>query len=252
MKTHFFRTIALFILVSFCCSINAQQEDTLYIRRGENGKIAFARFAINKNSDRKMENDTIFLKSILQAKNEDQFRLKSTSTDKLGFTHRKFQQFHKGIKVESAEYLLHGRDGHIEVMNGDFFDVVIQNINPTINEQQALVKALEYVGAEKYYWEDPYTEDFLKQLQNNPLATYYPQGELVIVRSFSQESDSFLLSWKFSVSSLQPYNEQMIFVDAMNGEILRVVPLIINVNVPGNAETLYSGFSKYNLRFLSR
>jgi len=38
-----------------------------YIRRAENGKIAFARFAINENSDRKMENDIVFLKSIHQA-----------------------------------------------------------------------------------------------------------------------------------------------------------------------------------------
>jgi len=41
-----------------------------------------------------MENDTVFLKSILQAKNEDEFRLKNISIDKLGMTHKKFQQYY--------------------------------------------------------------------------------------------------------------------------------------------------------------
>jgi len=53
----------------------AQESDTLFIHRGEKGKIEFARFLINGNSDRRIENDTIFLKSILQAKESDGFRL---------------------------------------------------------------------------------------------------------------------------------------------------------------------------------
>ena len=128
MKKRIIKIIVfLAIIWSFSPQLFAQQNDTLYIRRNEDGQIVFARFAINANSDRKMENDTVFLKSILQTKNEDEFRLKNISIDKLGMTHKKFQQYYKGIKVENAEYLVHGKDGHIVTINGDFQIVDVQS-----------------------------------------------------------------------------------------------------------------------------
>ena len=39
---------------------------------------------MDESSDRKMKNDTVFLKSVLQAKNEDEFRLEKATTDELG------------------------------------------------------------------------------------------------------------------------------------------------------------------------
>jgi len=241
MKVHFIRIAFLFVVNWVCYPIYAQQGDILFVQRGKNGKIEFARFYVDENSDRKMQSDTIFLKDILQAKNEDEFRLKSVTTDELGITHKRFQQYYKGIKVEKAEYLLHGKNDNIEYINGDFPDISLQFIEPIINEQQALSKALEYVSAEKYKWEAPDMEEFVKQHRNNPNVTYYPKGELVIAKDYLKRNDLFKLSWKFIISSLQPENEQIIIVDAINGEIIQDVPLIINTNVPGTAQTLYSG-----------
>jgi len=109
MKKYFIRTVVLVIAAWMSYPMHAQRSDTLDIRREENGKIRFVRFATNSDSNRRMSNDTIFLKSILQAKQEDEFRLKSETTDELGITHKRFQQYYKGIKVENAEYLLHDR-----------------------------------------------------------------------------------------------------------------------------------------------
>jgi len=187
-----------------------------------------------------MQNDTVFLKSILKAKNEDGFRLKTEETDELGITHKKFQQYYKGIKVENAEYLVHGKNGEIEVINGDFQPINIENVNPVYSERQALGKALEYVGAEKYKWEDPDMEKFIKLHRNNIGATYYPKGELVIAYDYLTGSDSFKLSWKFTISSLIPNNEQFVFVDAVNGGIVLDVPLILKANTSGTALTRYS------------
>ena len=120
MNTNILRTIILFIAIGIYYPLYAQQGDTLDILRGENGKIRFAHFAVKPHSDRKMDNDTIFLKSILQAKPEDEFRLISEKIDELGITRKRFQQYYKGIKVENAQYLLHGKDGNIEAMNGHY------------------------------------------------------------------------------------------------------------------------------------
>ena len=119
------------------------------MKEAKNGTIVFAYFKINENSDRKIENDTVFLKSILNAKKEDGFRLKSETTDDLGITNKKFQQYYRGIKVDNAEYVLHGKNGLIEVINGYFQIITILSVEPSINERQALSKAMDYVGAEQ-------------------------------------------------------------------------------------------------------
>jgi len=242
MKTCILKTIVLFIAIGiYFPMLYAQQGDTLFIQRGKSGKIEFARFKKDVNSNRKMKNDTVFLKSILKARKDDGFRLKSKATDEMGMTHKKFQQCYKGITVDNAEYLVHGTNNDIDEINGDFQDINIPTVKPVINEQQALKKALEYVGAQKYKWEDAGMENFIKQQLNDAKATYYPKGELVIAKDNLSGSDSFKLSWKFTISSLQPNNEQLIFVDATNGEIIRNIPLIMDANTPGSAQTRYSG-----------
>jgi len=229
-------TIILFVLTGMYYSVFSQQSDTLYIRMGENGKIRFARFAVNDSSNRKMAKDTIFLKSILGTTQDDEFRLKRENTDELGITHKRFQQYYKGIKVENANYLLHGKNGNIDVINGSFQIINIPTILPAITEQQALSAALDYVGSDIYKWEDERMENFIKRRRNDTTATYYPQGELVIAKDNLTGSNSFKLSWKFSISSLQPDNAQIIFVDANNGDVIRDKALIINSNVTGGCK----------------
>ncbi len=228
-------------LLLYCFSVKAQDYDTLDIHRSEKGTVQFARFRANANSNRKTQNDTLFLKAILKAKNEDGFRLLKENTDELGITHKKFQQYFKGLKVENAEFLIHEKNGNIEVINGDFQDITIQAIKSSINEQQARIKATEYVGSKKYKWEDTEMEKFVKQNTNNPNATYYPKGELVISKDYLTGSNIFKLSWKFTISSMEPNNEQLIYVDASNGSIINNVPLIFDSNIPCTAQTRYSG-----------
>lgn len=93
-----------------------------------------------------MQNDTVFLKSILQAKKEDSFRKTKEELDELGITHKKFQQYYKGLKVENSEFLIHGKKDNIEVINGDFQNVDIPIIAPSLTENQALTKALAFAG----------------------------------------------------------------------------------------------------------
>ena len=175
----------------------AQQGDTLEIQRNEKGKITFARFKPEAN--RKIADGENFLKTFLDAGPADELRLKKETIDQLGITHIRYQQYYQGIKVENAEYLLHGKDGLIETINGDFQDVGISSVKPSITEQQALDSALNFVGAQKYKWEDAEMEQLVKQNTNNPKATYYPEGELVIVRDALKDNGKLKLAWKFTI-----------------------------------------------------
>ncbi len=119
--------------------VQAQKGDTLIIQRNEKGRISFAKFKQNSNSNRKMQNDTSFLKLILHAKKEDEFKIIKENVDELGIVHKRFQQYYKGIKVENVEYLIHGKNGHIETINGDYQEINVKSIVPLIDEKQALI-----------------------------------------------------------------------------------------------------------------
>ena len=73
MNNYFTKSVFLIPMLMFCFMSNAQNNDTLMIRRNENGKIQFVMFKVNESSNRKMQNDTIYLKSILHAKEHDGF-----------------------------------------------------------------------------------------------------------------------------------------------------------------------------------
>ena len=93
----------LFIL-TLCCSFRvvAQSSDTIKVRRNVHGKITFASFKIDSTTGRSMENYTRFLQTVLQMESTDELRLINSHTDTSGITHKRLQQYYKGIKVENA------------------------------------------------------------------------------------------------------------------------------------------------------
>ena len=86
------KLLAVVFLLLCTLLANAQQNDTLEIQRNENGKVKFARF--KPNAERKIQNGTSFLKSLLQVKPEDDFHLIKETSDKFSITHSRFQQYY--------------------------------------------------------------------------------------------------------------------------------------------------------------
>src|SRR5574338_256945 len=172
----------LFLTLLFSVSIVlaiAQQSDTLEIQRNKNGNVTYVRF---KNSEsRKLKDGVAFLRQILKATDDDDFKLIKTDTDRLGIIHQRYQQYYKGIQVDRAEFSLHGKEGNIEIANGHYATVSLSSIEPAFDEKQALEKALSFVNAKRYKWEDAAMEQFAKQNSKNPEATYYPKGEFYAV-----------------------------------------------------------------------
>jgi len=124
-KTDLTKIIIRFVIPNFftlwiCCSVLCAQDDAFSIRRGENGTIKFARFLQNENLDRRTNNDIAFLKSVLNASEGTEFRLINEKTDKIGITTKRFQQYHSGVKVDNAQYLLHIRN--VELVCFDIYD----------------------------------------------------------------------------------------------------------------------------------
>lgn len=163
------------------------------------------------------------LREQLQLSQDEQVIRVKVETDDLGFTHEKYQQYYRGVKVEHALYSVHARGGVVESLSGSIRHPSQLDISPKLTAPAALERALAFVGAKEYMWQIPREEEGLKQRESNSAATYKPQGELVIVRDVSsQESNkaSLVLAWKFDIYAHEPLSRAYLYIDAQTGKVV--------------------------------
>ena len=85
--------------------ISLASKDGIFLRYKQDLKVAPERFFIE-------------YKDAFGLGTDDEIVLYRTKTDKLGFTHYRFQQKYKGLVVEGAEYILHYKNGNLRKSNG--------------------------------------------------------------------------------------------------------------------------------------
>jgi bacillolysin len=182
---------------------------------------SFVTFNTNGIGTLKISESKKLLSSLLNLKNEDNLLQTSSTVDEIGYTHQRYQQYYKGVKVEHGTYIVHADiNGTIAATNGEFYPINALEITPKLTEAQALQKALESVNAKQYVWEQKEEENFLKRETKNDAATYYPKGELVIVDDYALDGDNLSLAYKFDVYATNPVSRAYIYVDAQSGKIL--------------------------------
>lgn len=169
-----------------------------------------------------------------------EFRLFRQTNDDLGYTHYKYVQYFAGYPLDRTTYIVHAKGGRIVSMNGCAYDKVETDLKIILKEAEALKKALNYIGAEQYEWEIPSEEAFIKDHDNNPNATYYPSGELVLV-SADGKSPMQRMAYKFNIYAHQPLSRAWYYIDAINGELVYKQDILYATNTKGTAYTKYSG-----------
>ena len=164
------------------------------------------------------------------------------SSDEIGQTHHRYQQYYNGIEVAEVQYLVHEKNDAVHLAHGKLIHGLDIDVHPTITEAAALQSALNFIDAERYMWESPKNEAFLKKLQDNPEATYYPKGELKISAGYQEKiTENFRLVYRFEIFSQKPFACYAIEVDAHTGEIVCRIPLMYSGDVLGEGLTLYDG-----------
>lgn len=182
------------------------------------------------------------LREQLQLSQDEQMVRTKVETDALGFTHEKYQQYYRGVKVEHAVYSVHAKAGEIESLSGTVRHLGQLDVAPKISAPAALERALSFVGAKEYMWQIPQEEEGLKRQQNNPAATYKPQGELVLVAdAASRESKKpkLVLAWKFDIYAHEPLSCAYLYIDAQTGAV--VLRDAIMKDIAASFATKYSG-----------
>lgn len=180
------------------------------------------------------------------AGNPDAFdwKIKSQQTDILGLQHITYQQYYHQIPVEFSFYNIHlNRNSQVASMNGDAFRISQTPTNPSISKDLAIQRALTYINAEIYMWQDQNEEIALKAETGNQDASYYPSPQLVIIEENAKYDNptSFRLAWKMDVYAQKPLKREWVYVDAENGNIILGLNRIHTSNAPGTAQTVYSG-----------
>lgn len=201
---------------------------------------AFIQF---READAMDETNFLFhLKKQFQLPSSYSFTQIGEEKDNLGFTHKRFQILVHDIPVSNGIFILHIRDHKVLKFNGSVFKNVVTSTTPNFSESTGLNFALSYVGASTYKWQIPSEEAFIKNEQNNPAATFYPKGELVIEQMDGNVlSNEFILCWKYDIYAHEPMGRYTIYVNALTGSIVNKKDRICHSDANGTATTVYRG-----------
>lgn len=164
--------------------------------------------------------------------------------DDFGFTHTRYQQTYKGVPVQGAEFVAHQKNGLLDCISGLVMDINEISVTPSLTEAAALKKALAYVGASKYKWEDADEIAFMREAFENPNFNYDPKGSLVVYAKNQIAKSDFRLTYKFNIFAAEPLSRAHIYVDAQTGEIVGREELMHTADAVGSAKTRYSGTQK--------
>ncbi len=205
----------------------------------QNTVPAFIQF---RNGQQPAEEDFFFiLKKAFQLPASYSFKLLATETDLIGWEHKRFQVLVNNVPVRNGIFLLHMQNGAVKKFNGYLFRNITVTTSASLSESMALNKAIHSIHANIYKWQLPEEENFLKQESGNPLATYFPKGELEILQIGNNESNNFRLAWKFDIYAHQPMSRHYVYVDAQTGTVLKKADRIHHANTTGTATTVYRG-----------
>ncbi|MES2812271.1 MAG: M4 family metallopeptidase [Bacteroidota bacterium] len=194
---------SLFTLSSF-----AQETDKNVDKKEKNANGTPSFVSFKENSSYKSSDFQTIFKEQLGLKQNQNFSKVKTESDKLGFNHEKFQLFHQGVKVEFATYTLHSKNGKLDAMSGEFYNIGEINVNPSLSSEAALNRAISHIGAKKYLWES--TEDA------SAMNYSKPKGELVLLPT----DNGIRLAYKFDIYASNPISRGDLYIDAVNGEAL--------------------------------
>lgn len=170
--------------------------------------------------------------------------LRNSETDNLGMIHYRYYQTYKGIPVENTMYIAHTKAGNLVAMSGSVvtdFDQQTANRSSSFSSQQAIEKALNYVNAEKYAWQDGSFQERIK-FRKGKDASYYPVPSKVWYSGEDEiNPDNLKLAYKVDVYSLKPLDRKYVYIDAQSGQILGTSQVMKHSDATGAAATGYSG-----------
>ena len=230
-------SVILSILTIFCQAVYSQNENSNVrsIKLSPNN----SRIALDSNKTRE------FFKSQLKIPANYEFRNQivkgrngqTRDTCGLGYVHEHYEQYYKGIKIEHFDIRTHYWNDSLVYVNGEYIDAQTIDTAVIISIDTAIQRAITFIGAKKYMWEDE--NNWLRSIDTS-IKSLYPKYEVVICKNSMNSKDTmFYIAYKIDVFAKEPLSHNYVYVDAKTGKVLALNAILVNAN--GTAETRYSG-----------
>ncbi|NQY29400.1 MAG: M4 family metallopeptidase [Flavobacteriaceae bacterium] len=225
-------TLMLFMSFLFIGAIMAQEN-------GKNNKILKKTISkegnpkaiiFSEDSFLRIESSKELFNKYFKMSQDDDLQIKSTEVDDIGFTHQKYQQFYKGVKVAFGNYTLHAKNGMVSSMMGDFHQINNVNTQPSLSADNALSKVIDHIDAEEYVWQHDNSFEYKK-----------PEGELVVFPVLDKVNSESRLAYKFDIYAEKPLYRANVYIDAHTGEIIFENNRIHHADTPATGGSLYNG-----------
>lgn len=185
--------------------------------------------------------------AVLGLDSRSDLKLIEMKKDNLGITHYRFVQTFQGVPVENSMLIAHVKSGKLISVSGEIITEFPSSV-PTVSAikaipaKDAVQKAITYVGAVKYMWQEEDMEALYKEQKRDAKATLFPNAEKVwYYPGDGLNASKMELAYKIDVYAAEPESRAYYFVSVSNGEIIGVKNRIHTTDAVATAYTLYSG-----------
>ena len=245
-----YHLLTIFVFSLACFQTPAQQsQSNLSNSIFKDARVIFDKKGNGANDIKFIQGKSIPLESFFREysntfnlSKDNEIKSFQVSKDNLGQTHHRYKQYYKGIELAEVQYILHEKNGQVIHANGKLIHGLDLNVEPTLSESETLQYALANINAESYMWESQRNETHLRKEQNDPNATMYPKGVLMLsAENFELEKEKFHLVYRFDIYAEKPMDRYHIDVDVKTGEIINKISRMQSGDVPGQGTSFYNG-----------
>lgn len=204
---------SIFLMGSVAFSQNYLKADYIKTKStDEQGVIKFVSFKANANISRSEAG--LLLKETLGLNGNNRLILQKSENDPFGGTHEFYKQFYNNTEVAHSSYRVHSRNGIITSVNGQFNPISLQ----TPASELKTAAQIFQTGLSKLGSNYALPQDF---------QGLTPKSKLVVLPKSMSNINSDRYAYQFTVISQNPGNVESVYMDAVNGEILKKEPLMI-------------------------
>ena len=159
---------------------------------------------------------------------DNTYKLIRTTTDRMGNTHSRYQQYYKGIKVEFGTLIIHKKGELVQSINAESYNASGLNLSPKLNSQESLLKSIKHLGIKKASWYNNVSKSLSKE---NPV------GELVIVPNYKDKLKSVVLAYKFKIETSAPFLIGYSYINANTGSSELFNPIAKHLNIDSGSKS---------------
>ncbi|WP_296685827.1 CUB domain-containing protein [Flavobacterium sp.] len=149
------------------------------------------------------------------------FRLINEKVDDSIYSHQYYQQYYEGYPIEGSILMTHSNSGKLNASNGQ-------------------VAEFEYIDTQINITKEFAFEKAKSSLKVDNIIKEYPIEIIVCKAQSETDRNNFKLAYKIRIDSNQPFTMSEVYIDVVDGSVLKSISLLNDIDTPATASTMYS------------